>query len=269
MSIASISMYVTPEPLAEATDALWHFLRDHLVSAGVPGVPKELDRATDYRDVWLRPDLLLSQTCGFPYAKSLRGKVRLVATPCYRYPGCDGAWMRSFVITNRNERVSSLKALQGRRAAINSRDSNSGYNLFRATLSPIARGTSFFGEVIQTGGHDASISAVADGRADCAAIDCVTYGNIARYASERLKDISILAETPGGPGLPFITRGISSDEDVEILRTALRAALVAPQLEEVLDGMGIVDFAFLTDGDYDSLLELERNAVACGYPEIA
>jgi ABC-type phosphate/phosphonate transport system substrate-binding protein len=269
LSIAGIAMYVAPEPVAEATDALWYFLKDYLARAGVPDLPEELDQVTDYRDVWLRSDLLLSQTCGFPYVKSLRGKVRLVATPCYRYPGCDGPSMRSFVIANGKAGLSSLEDLRGHRAAINSRDSNSGYNLFRAALAPIAAGTKFFGEVIETGGHAGSIAAVAEGRADCAAIDCITYGNIARHAPDRLRDIAILAETPSGPGLPFITRVSASNEDVEMLRAALSAALVEPQLADVRDRLGLVDFAFLSDSDYDSLLDLERDAVALGYPAIA
>jgi ABC-type phosphate/phosphonate transport system substrate-binding protein len=177
--------------------------------------------------------------------------------------------MRSFVVTNRQAGFTSLEDLRGGIAAVNSRESNSGYNLFRATLAPIARGAPFFGAVIETGGHVASISAVAEGRADCAAIDCITYGNIARHAPRQLVDISILAETPSGPGLPFITRASASDRDVEILRAALRGAIDEPSLAGTRDRLGLVDFALLSDSDYDDLLQLERNAAELGYPVIA
>lgn len=269
MSVASLAMYVAPKPVAEATNAFWHLIRDYLRDAGMARVPAELDQVMDYRDAWLHPDLLLSQTCGFPYVKSLRGKVRLVATPCYRHPGCDGPSMRSFVIANRNAGLSSLEDLRGRTAAINSRDSNSGYNLFRAALAPIAGGRPIFGAVVETGGHVASISAVAVGLADCAAIDCVTYGNIARYTPQQLADISILAETPSGPGLPFVTHTFASDNDIKTLQAALRTAIEEPSLAETRDRLGLVDFTLLSDSDYDDLLELERNAAALGYPAIA
>jgi ABC-type phosphate/phosphonate transport system substrate-binding protein len=262
-------MYVAPKPVAEATKALWHFIRDYLRDAGVVDVPEELDQVTDYRDVWLRPDLLLSQTCGYPYVKTLRGRVRLVATPCYAHSGCDGASMRSFVIVNKNAGFSALEDLRGRRAAINSRDSNSGYNLFRAALAPIAGCTPFFTEVIETGGHAQSISGVAEGRADCAAIDCITYGNIARFDPDCLRDISILAETPTAPGLPLITKVSGSNEDVKKLRAALSAALIEPQLADARERLGLVDFAFLIDDDYDRLIELENDAAALGYPLLA
>ena len=262
-------MYVAPEPVLKATDILWHFLRDFLTRAGVPDVPEELDRVTDYRDVWLHPDLLLSQTCGFPFVKSLRGKVRFVATPCYDHAGCDGSSMRSFVIVNRHAGLSTLNAVRGGRAAINSRDSNSGYNLFRSVLAPVAGGASFFGEIIETGGHEGSIAAVGEGRADCAAIDCITYGNMARYSPARLKGIAILAETPSGPGLPLITKVTASDGDVEVLRMALRAAIVAPELVDARARLGLVDFAFLNDGEYDRLIALEQDAAALGYNSVA
>jgi ABC-type phosphate/phosphonate transport system substrate-binding protein len=269
LSIAGLSMYIAPRPVAEATKELWRFIRDYLRDAGVVDVPEELDRAVDYRDVWLRPDLLLSQTCGYPYVTTLRGRVRLVATPCYAHPGCDAASMRSFVIVNKNAGLSALEDLRGRRAAINSRDSNSGYNLFRAALAPIALRTPFFKEVIETGGHALSISSVAEGRADCAAIDCITYGNIARFDPDRLRDISILAETPTAPGLPFITKVSASDEDVKMLRAALSSALSEPQLADARDRLGLVDFAPLIDKDYDRLIELEHDAATLGYPLLA
>ncbi|MDF9823434.1 hypothetical protein M2308_006235 [Rhizobium leguminosarum] len=84
MPLVSIAMYVTSEPLADATSELWAFLRHYLSQAGVQDLPERLDRTVPYDEAWLRPDLLLSQACGYPFAKSLRGRVRLVATPIAR-----------------------------------------------------------------------------------------------------------------------------------------------------------------------------------------
>ncbi|SEH22586.1 PhnD/SsuA/transferrin family substrate-binding protein [Rhizobium sp. NFR12] len=267
--LASLAMYVAPPPVAEATDALWAFLARHLTDAGMAGVPGKLDRSITHDDAWMRPDLLLSQTCGYPYVTSLRGNVRLVATPCYAYPGCDGPDMCSFVIVRRDAGISSLEDLRGRTAAINSRDSNSGANLFRAAIAPIACGPSFFGKVIETGGHAASIAAVAEGRADCAAIDCITYGHVKRFAAEDMADIVVLAQTPSGPGLPLITRASTSDDEVALLRSALEAALVDPSLADVRDVLALSGFAVLDDCRYESLLELERQAAVLGYPAVA
>ena len=157
---------------------------------------------------------------------------------------------------------------RGRRAAINSRASNSGYNRFRAAVAPFARGGRFLSEVVETGGHVASLAAIAEGRADVAAIDCVTWGNVRRYAPERVEALRILAETPRTPGLPLITRGTASYAEVEALRTALDRALADPVLAETFATLGILGFEALTDADYDAVLDLERDAIALGYPAV-
>jgi ABC-type phosphate/phosphonate transport system substrate-binding protein len=266
MRLASIAMYVTSRPLADATAELWSFLRQYLSGAGLADLPERLDEAIPYDEAWTHQDLLLSQTCGYPYAKRLRGKARLVATPVYGHLGCDGPLMRSFLIVPRSSAVESIGDLRGKIAAINTPDSNSGMNLLRATIAPFARGGRFFSEVIETGSHGGSIAAVAAGRADVAAIDCVTFGNIRRFDAERLRDIRILAETASGPGLSFITSTKTTTEELALLREALAAAVAAPLLEATRDVLSLRGFAELSDADYDVLLDLETAAVSAGYP---
>ena len=269
MQIASLAMYVSPEPVAQATETLWRFLRDFLRREGLAGVPDTLDRELAHDEAWLRPNLLLAQTCGFPYATKLRGQVRMVATPCYNYPGCDGPLMRSFVIARKSAAIEQLEGLRGMTAAINSPDSNSGMNLFRAAIAPIAGGPDFFGRVIQTGGHVASIEAVAEGSADCAAIDCITYGHIERFAPERLEDIAVIAQTSAGPGLPLITRDDASDRDLDVLRSGLDAVLAEPSLRDARETLALIGFRQLGDRDYDALLALEADAARLGYPRLS
>ena len=72
-----------------------------------------------------------------------------------------------------------LVAFRGSVAAINGENSNSGMNLFRAAIAPIAMGA-FFAKVVATGSHVASLRAVAAGEADLAAVDCVSFALITR-----------------------------------------------------------------------------------------
>ncbi|OWW00266.1 PhnD/SsuA/transferrin family substrate-binding protein [Rhizobium sp. R693] len=269
MRLASLSMYVDPQPLMDATADLWRYISDYLRDeAGLSGVPAELDRSLTYHEAWLHPDLILAQTCGYPYAKRLRGSVRLVATPIYDLPGCDGPLMRSFIIVHESASVRSLADLFGLRAAVNDHESNSGSNFFRAEIAPLAEGRRFFGDVIETGGHAASITALAEGRADVAAIDCVTFGNIRRFAPQRLAGLRILAETTSGPGLPFITSSGSSDGEVAQLRNALQAAINDPSLASVRETLALSGFVTLSDAEYEPLLALERQAALLGYRRI-
>ncbi|CDM60412.1 hypothetical protein LPU83_pLPU83b_0427 (plasmid) [Rhizobium favelukesii] len=164
MSLVSVAMYVTSEPLADATAELWSFLRHYLSNADLRSLPEKLDWTVPYDEAWLRPDLLLSQACDYPFAKSLRGRVRLVATPVYDHPGCDGPLMRSFIVVRKDSPVCSLEDLRGTTAAINSPDSNSGSNFFRAAVAPLAGSGRFFGRIVETGSHRGSIAAVVEGR---------------------------------------------------------------------------------------------------------
>jgi ABC-type phosphate/phosphonate transport system substrate-binding protein len=266
--LASLAMYVAPAVVVEAQRNLWTFLRDHLRRAGVPGVPDALDEHIPHHAAWLDPRLLLAQACGFPFVKQLKGHVRLVATPIYDAPGCEGPTMRSVIVARKSGMPANLVACKGLRVAINERGSNSGYNLLRAAVARHAGGTSFFGSLINTGGHLASIEAVRTGRADLAAIDCITYDLLHRHAPEHLKGLAILEETSCGPGLPFITRLSASDDELESLRAALNAAITAPQLAVSRAVLGLRDILVLDENAYDVLLDHEQAAIAAGYPDL-
>ena len=67
----------------------------------------------------------------------------------------------------------------------NSRHSNSGMNLPRLLFARERRGRPLFREIIETGGHPASLAAVVDGEADAASIDCLTYAFFATIGRRR------------------------------------------------------------------------------------
>src|SRR3954454_11819501 len=173
-AIVGLPMYDFPE-IRWATDALWTALATRLRAAGVAAVPDELTRPADLAAFWRDSKLLLGQTCGYPLTAYLRNTVRVVATPVYHAPGCRGAEHRSVIVTSAGRQVRALDELRGAVCALNDFDSNTGMNLLRAMIAPMARCKPFFREVIVTGTHLASIEAVAGGQADVAAIDCVTF----------------------------------------------------------------------------------------------
>ena len=73
MSIASLPMYDLPEA-ADATEALWRGLARHFAEAGIEDVPAEILRRPRLPDHWLAPDLLFSQTCGYPFRNAIKGR---------------------------------------------------------------------------------------------------------------------------------------------------------------------------------------------------
>ncbi len=152
MSIAALPMYDFPE-LQAAHDTFWRALADRLAAAGMTEVRRQLTRNLGHFDVWKSPALVFGQGCEYPLAKSLAASVRAVATPCYSAPGCDGATYRSAIVVRARDAGVTLAEFRGKRCVINEQDSNSGMNLLRAAIAPLAGGARFFESVVVSGSH--------------------------------------------------------------------------------------------------------------------
>ncbi len=265
MRPASLPMYEAP-----ARPRFWAGLRGHLRGAGLAGVPDALAEPADLPGHWRDPDLLLSQTCGYPFATALAGAVRYVATPCYAAEGCEGPAYRSLVVVREDDAARGIADLRGRRAAVNARDSQSGCNALRALVAPLARDGRFFGAVVESGAHRRSLDLVREGAADVAAVDCVTAALARRHAPARMAGLRVLARTaPGVPGLPLVTARRTSDADLARLRAGLAAAAVDPTLAEARADLLLVGFAVLPEGAYAACRAMEAAAAALGYPDLA
>ncbi|HLW91760.1 MAG TPA: PhnD/SsuA/transferrin family substrate-binding protein [Roseiarcus sp.] len=264
--VASLGMYDFPS-IASANAELWAAIGGYLRAAGI-AAPEMLDHG-NLDDAWRNERLIFGQTCGYPFVTSLRNHVALVATPTYAFEGCQGSNHCSFVVTNAKSGQRSLAGFEGARAAINGRDSNSGMNLFRGLIAPIARGRPMFGEVIVTGSHAASIAAIAAGEADLAAIDCVAFALLRRERPELFNDVVTVARTQVSPGLPFVINAELGKSLAAAVRVALFAALNDPKLAAARAALGLTGAAILTEADYRKVAEIERTAVALGYPELA
>ncbi len=260
----SLPMYDLPEIEAD-TQALWSGIAARLRQAGV-AARDELLHPTDLRSHWLDPDLLLSQSCGYPLL-SLPRRVRVVATPAYRAEGCDGGWYRSALMVRHGHPAVRLADLRGGVCALNDRDSNSGMNLLRAAIAPLAAGERFFRACRETGSHVASIAAIAAGQADLAAIDCVTLALLKRHRPACLDGTRFLGWTAAAPGLPLVSAG--DDATIAALRGALAEVQADTALRPVRDRLLIDGFVILPEAGYETIADLERQAILSGYPELA
>jgi ABC-type phosphate/phosphonate transport system substrate-binding protein len=264
--IAALQMYDLPE-LRAAHDALWATLGARLRTAGLPA-PETLTRAADIHAVWARADLLLGQTCGYPYATRLRGKVRLVATPIYAAEGCDGPHYRSAIVVRAEDPAESLADLRGRRVAYNGKDSQSGVHALRAAVAPLGEGGRFFAAALETGGHRASAAAVAAGRADAAAIDCVTWALLGDVAPGETAPLRVLGWTPSAPGLPLITAAGTDDATLQTLRALVVETFAAPETAARRAPLRIAGAEALDDRAYDRIGALAAEADALGAPPL-
>lgn len=266
--IAGLPMYDLPG-LRWAQDVFWQRLSDALRAEGFEAVPEGLTRPADLEAFWRTPDLLFGQTCGYPLMTKLTGQVRVLATPVYDAPGCERHLYCSHIIARAEDTGRTLADFLGRRAVINGWDSHSGMNALRHSFAPLAAGrVRCFAEVLVSGSHRGSMKTVAEGRADIAAIDCVTYATVAATDPALTERLQILASSRRVPGLPFITWGDASDEERLRLRRALHAALADPAGAEARQALLLAGAVDTNEDDYQAILDMEREAGALGYAEL-
>ncbi|QIE57184.1 PhnD/SsuA/transferrin family substrate-binding protein [Pikeienuella piscinae] len=246
-------MYDWPEVRA-ATDTLWSLIRERLRAAAFPA-PEVLSRPDNLWLHWREPALLLSQTCGLPYAAQLAGAVSLVGAPSYDLPGCPPGFYRSEILVRADDPVADVDALKGGRFARNGRESQSGHAAFAAAFGPPE---AYFSEIVEAGAHRASIRAVAEGRADAASVDAVSW-RLARAHEPASARLRVLASTPPTPGLPLITGKRSSSEVQEIAKAV--DAAIAELPDACRATLFLNGFEYLAPADYAPL--------AAGWPSTA
>jgi len=243
---ASFPMYEYPET-RDANDKFWEVLGDKLNRLGINS-PKGLTRSKDIMELWTNRNLLISQTCGYPYRLFLSDKVHLVGTPDIKIDTIQPGYYCSFMVVGKDKE--SL-ARNGEVLAFNDKYSQSGW--VAPNLYAKARDIEFTG-YFETGGHWHSAQAVADGKATLTAIDVFTWKLIERFASFS-KKLRIIDTTVPTLGLPIITAQ-------KHLVNELYDAMVATINEidnEVLDVLPFKGLVQLTKKDYLEVEGLDEN----------
>jgi ABC-type phosphate/phosphonate transport system substrate-binding protein len=227
--IASLPMYDRDET-AGANDRLWQGIRAELGYG-----PEALTRDSAQMYDWLSPELVLSQTCGYPYRAGLHGKVNLIGTPDYGLQGCPPGFYYSVMVARADDPREDLQAFAEAPMAYNSPGSQSGW---AAPQNHAAAMGFCFCNTVASGGHHASAKAVAEGRADIAAVDGLTWELLARY-DDFAKGLRIVDRTTPTPTLPYIT---ALNRDADAIFTAIACAIegLSPQDRDALHLKGLV-----------------------------
>ena len=247
--IAALPMYDWPV-LRPWNDRLWRLIRDGLRGDGFDA-PDELDRGVAYDQVPLRPDLLMGQTCGLPFNTVLDGRVRYLATPCYRTRGCAGGTYSSAIVVRRRNREVTFAELCHMRLAINGHDSWSGYVVLKRHAAEMR--LALPAPHLVSGGHLQSMEGVAEGRADFAAIDAVAFGLARRHLPDLSSKLIVAEWTSRAPATPFIT-ALETPEPVRqgVLR-AFHNALALPESIRVREALLLARLQELPQHAYRSM----------------
>jgi hypothetical protein len=233
-------MYDWPQ-VRGATDRFWAAVRDGLRARGV-AAPEALSRELGLMAGWTDPALVLGQTCGLPFVRELRDRVALVGAADYGLEGCPPGWYRSAIVVRADDPRERLEEFRGARLAINGTDSQSGWGAILHHAAPLAEAGRFFGSVVVSGAHAASVPLVAGGGADLAAIDAVSW-RLARRFLSAVEGLRVLMLTDPTPGLPYIA---AKGADTGPHAAAIAAAGGVEEL-------GLVGFARLEAGEYEEL----------------
>ncbi|TDT74838.1 phosphonate ABC transporter substrate-binding protein [Litoreibacter halocynthiae] len=229
---ASLPMYDRPETAA-ANDRFWRLIRDQLDEAA----PAQLTRdIPDLMSHWQSPDLVLSQTCGFPYRAQLAEKVNLVATPVLNLD-CAAGHYYSVLIAHRSRAGAALAEFDGATAAYNDPMSQSGW---AALHSHMASAGLSLGATLATGAHRASAQAVAEERATVAAIDALTWQMICIW-DDFATELCVIDKTAPTPALPYIcARSLPASETLRALQQATTALSAADRATLGISGVTLI-----------------------------
>lgn len=227
--IAMLGMYDMPA-LQGANDRFWQLIRENLGYG-----PDHLSRNLDYWEMWQSPDLLFAQTCGMPYRTRLLDHVALIGTPDYGLPDCPPGFYQSLFVVHADADGESLADFATGTFAYNESASQSGWS---GPVTHLNAANLSVDSLLETGGHAASAQAVADGKADLAGLDALTWMMLQEHASvaDRLR---VIAKTTPTPGLPYIT---AKTQDTRALTQAVVTAIdsLTPSDRDLLHLKGLV-----------------------------
>jgi ABC-type phosphate/phosphonate transport system substrate-binding protein len=214
------------------------------------------------------PRLIFGHTCGYPLMTRLQDALTPFCVPVFDVPGTDGKRYRSYFVVPAGSAIDSLQQCRGTTVAINGADSNSGMNVLRHALARCGARPGFFSAVLVSGGHLHSLRAVAENRAQLAAIDCVSLQLIGDLHPELRAGVRIIGDSDRTCGLPLVMPLAPGAPGLgDQWRSALNRALstLPPAMRRALH---LEHFAAASIDDFAGILELQDFAVAAGYPEL-
>lgn len=252
--IAALPMYWRDET-AQAWRGFWRDVQQAWqqmdgmgTQADLPPLTEPNDLPDDWTEHWCDPNLILSQTCSLPLRSALRDKVTYVGTFDFGLDtpdiaGPPGSYHSVFIGQPGGPVQTPPNPT---RFAVNGFDSQSGWAAAPAAQGGAAQAQMRF---VKTGSHAASLAAVAENRADGAALDAVTWRILQRH-DPKAQHVRVTGHSAPTPGLPMIT---AQGSDPAPLRAALTQACASSAWMGHPDLGGMQGFVVL---DPDAYLQL-------------
>lgn len=140
----------------------------------------------------------------------------IVATPVFA--GETAPVYRSVVVVGEQSPYREMTDLAGTRLVVNQWESWSGHHALRAHLEDLGHPWPFFGSAVESGSHAASVTAVAAGDAECAAVDHTMWRYLVEGRVDGLRGIGVTRDWPSPPlALSSAITGPRRDSLVDVL----------------------------------------------------
>lgn len=268
--IASTRMY----DVAPAAQTAWHALLGAAQArAGLEVRFVEHRWPTPIGELWDLPGLCGAFMCGWPYALALQAgrAYTAVASVVPDWPAYQGQpRYRSEFLVRADSPWRALDEAAGSRYGWMVRDSQSGWNAPRAALATLAiDGRALFSESKGPYGNPRGLlRALTSNEIDLTAVDGWYLDLLRVHDADALAGVRTLAYTPWTPN-PLLVAGPDVDS-----ATAARLSRVLltmhedPQHAQLLRDARVARFVRPEAARYARLIDMEREALAHGYPEI-
>jgi len=267
--IANARMYAVTPQVEQGWRALLARVADE---ANVPLDYLPYPAPQPLEDLWSRPDLGCVFMCGFPIAQRLAPVVPLAA------PIPDVAWARgravyrTDLIVRADSTFEELADTFGQRAGFTVPHSQSGFNAFRHHLlrhRDAARPRLYAQMVGNLVTARRVLDSVRAGAIDIGPLDAYWHLLLAQSDPASTAGIRVLESTALAPSPALVASAGTPPAELERLRAALLAAAARPWFHEYAEPLRLAGFEAVTPETYDVLLEVERAALAAGYPQPA
>ncbi|XGV96944.1 MAG: phosphate/phosphite/phosphonate ABC transporter substrate-binding protein [Leptolyngbya sp. BL-A-14] len=210
----------------------------------------------------------LAFICGLPFIQRHQlqpQQFQTVAAPVMAAPRySDRPVYFADVIVSAASDLTTFEQLEGTTFCYNDAGSNSGYNLLRYRLLSQGITQRFFCQTTPSGSHQRSIQWVAEGLADCAAIDSTVLEQALRDDPGLAQKLRVIETIGPCPMPPLVAAQRLGADCIHQLRTALLHPDAA--LGSAMQQAHVQRFAAVTPEDYAPIAQMHHAVTKAGYP---
>jgi phosphonate transport system substrate-binding protein len=209
--------------------------------------------------------------CGYPYILAHDQpvpKVQLVAAPVPKDPRyLHKPVYFSDLVVRKDSPFKTMQDLRGRTYVYNEETSNSGYNMPRSYLVKLGLTHGFFGKVLRSGSHEASIRMVAQGLADASFVDSLVLDYDRAKGFGDAAQVRVIESLGPAATVPFVV-STAAGATMAPLKARILTMHEDPRGRQILDEAFLERFAEVTDADYDGLRAMKKAAEDARFLEI-